>query len=211
VTEPAYTTATRIAYDIVANDYAELLHDELAAKPFDRAMLDTFAELVHGARIADVGCGPGRVTAYLDALGCDAFGVDLSPEMIAVARRSYPQLHFEVGTMTALACDDDCVGGVVAWYSIIHTPPALLPAAFIEFARVLRSGGHLLLAFQVGDECVELRHAYGHDIALDAYRLSPDDIATTLATFGFDVVASLVRAPYGLEKTPQAFLIATAV
>jgi hypothetical protein len=66
MSEPSYLSITRTAYDTVAVDYAELLSDELAAKPLDRAMLGTFAELVRangGGPVADLGCGPGRVTA----------------------------------------------------------------------------------------------------------------------------------------------------
>jgi len=52
--------------------------------------------------VADVGCGPGHVTAHLHELGVDAFGIDLSPEMVAVARREHPAPRFEVGSMTDL-------------------------------------------------------------------------------------------------------------
>jgi trans-aconitate methyltransferase len=100
MTEPDYLRTTRAAYDTVAVDYARLLSSELAAKPLDRALLAAFAELVladGGGPVADLGCGPGRVTTHLHALGLDAFGVDLSPEMVAVARRSYPDLRFEAG------------------------------------------------------------------------------------------------------------------
>ena len=98
-----YISETRIAYDTVAADYAAVLEDALAAAPLERALLGTFAELVQaggGGPVADVGCGPGRITTYLDGLGLDVSGVDLSPEMVAVARRAYPGLVFQVGTMT---------------------------------------------------------------------------------------------------------------
>ena len=85
-------------------------------------MLADFADRVDGP-VADVGCGTGRLTAYLDGLGIDVVGIDLSPGMIAVARRAYPALRFEVGSMTALDLPDGGVAGVLAWYSIIHTPP----------------------------------------------------------------------------------------
>ena len=114
VTEPSYLRDTRVAYDTVAVDYAELLRDELAAKPLDRALLGAFAELVQAAGnapVADLGCGPGRVTAHLRALGLDAFGVDLSPAMIAVARRTYPDLTFREGSMAALDLADGVLGG----------------------------------------------------------------------------------------------------
>jgi SAM-dependent methyltransferase len=93
VAEADFLRRTRASYDTLAADYAAWIHDELAAKPLDRALLGAFADMVRRAGagpVADVGCGPGRVTAFLDALGVPAFGIDLSPEMVAVARRSYP-------------------------------------------------------------------------------------------------------------------------
>ncbi|WP_405727372.1 methyltransferase domain-containing protein [Streptomyces sp. NBC_01537] len=212
MSEPTYLSITRTAYDTVAVDYAELLSDELAAKPLDRAMLGTFAELVRadgGGPVGDLGCGPGRVTAHLDSLGLEAFGVDLSPGMVEEARRRHPGLRFEEGAMAALDLADGSLGGVVAWYSIIHTPPELLPAVFAEFHRVLAPGGHLLLAFQVGDEVRHIEEAYGHaGLSYYAYRLRPDQVSDLLDRAGIAVDARLVREPKGPEKTPQAFLLA---
>lgn len=74
--------------------------------------------------------------------------------MVAVARRDHPYLRFDVGSMTGLDLPDGALGGVLAWYSLIHTPPPQLPAVITELARVLRLGGLLLTAFQVGDERV---------------------------------------------------------
>ncbi|MDJ0378291.1 class I SAM-dependent methyltransferase [Cryobacterium sp. PH31-L1] len=209
--EPSDTSATRLAYDTVAVDYAELLRDELASKPIDRALLAAFAELIRAdgnEPVADVGCGPGRVTFHLHRLGLQAFGIDLSPGMIRVARQAHAALRFEEGSMEALDLADESLGGIVAWYSIIHTPPERLPLVFAEFARVLASGGHLLLAFQAGDEPRHLTHAYGHNIALDAYRLPPERITTMLNDAGLAVRSQLLRAPDESEKAPQAFLLA---
>ena len=75
-----------------------------------------------------------------------AFGVDLSPEMVALARRAHPGLRFDEGSMTALDLPDGALGGIVASYSIIHIPPERLPAVFAEFHRVLAPGGHMLVA-----------------------------------------------------------------
>jgi SAM-dependent methyltransferase len=211
MTEPSYLRATRAAYDTVAVDYAELLGTELAAKPLDRALLAAFAELVQAAGdglVADLGCGPGRVTAHLHSLGLNTFGVDLSPAMVAEASRRYPHLRFDEASMTDLGLTDGTLGGIVAWYSIIHTPPELLPELFAELHRVLAPGGHLLAAFQAGDERVHLEQAYGHLISLDAYRLSPDHITNLLSQAGLPVHASVLREPHEPEKTRQAYLLA---
>ena len=117
MTEPSYLRATRAAYDTVAVDYAKLLRTALAAKPLDRAMLATFAELVQATGagpVADIGCGPGRVTTHLHSLGLSTFGVDLSPSMVAVARRTHPGLRFDEGSMMALDLTDGTLGGIVA-------------------------------------------------------------------------------------------------
>ncbi len=76
---------------------------------------------------------------------------------------------------------------------------------------MLRGGGPLLLAFQVGDDRVHLEQAYGHAISLHAYRLVPDRIAELLSEAGLPVHARLTREPEQLEKVRQAFLLARKV
>ncbi|EOD65629.1 class I SAM-dependent DNA methyltransferase [Amycolatopsis vancoresmycina] len=209
MTEPAFVTETRTAYDTVADSYAEQLRDLLDESPWDRAMLSTFAELVgKSGPVGDLGCGPGRLTGYLASLGLDVFGVDLSPGMVGAARRAHPGLRFEVGSLAALDLPDGSLAGAVAWYSLIHTPTAELPAVMAELARVLAPGGRLLTGFQVGDECLRITQGYGHDVALDAYRLPPDFVAGLCAAAGLVVEARVVREPQPPEKTPQAYLLA---
>ncbi|MCX5380667.1 class I SAM-dependent methyltransferase [Streptomyces sp. NBC_00091] len=210
MTETSRLSAVQASYDAVAVDYARLVSDALETRPLDRALLDAFAEYVRGAgggAVADLGCGTGRVTAYLDGLGVRTFGVDLSPAMVAVARRSYPGLRFEVGRMAGLDMADGVLGGVLAWYSTVHTPPGELPAVFAEFARVLAPGGYLLTAFEAGDERRRLEHAYGHPVDLDVYGTPPELIASLLAGAGLAEVARLVREPDARERGPQGFLL----
>ncbi|MCQ4081218.1 methyltransferase domain-containing protein [Streptomyces sp. RB6PN25] len=214
MTDAALLRTTRTFYDAIAADYAERFRAELEAKPLGRAMLAAFAELVRAGGdssagpVADLGCGPGRVTAHLRSLGLEVFGIDLSPEMVALARREHPGVRFEVGSMTDLGLADGALAGVVAWYSVIHTPPGRLPAVFAEFHRLLAAGGHLLLAFQVGDEPLHLAQPFGHPVALDFNRLQPEGVAELLSRTGFVVQARLVREPDASEKVPQAYLLA---
>ncbi|MCM0677024.1 class I SAM-dependent methyltransferase [Micromonospora phytophila] len=213
--KPDFLRETRASYDAVATDYAEYVRDALNTNTWDRAFLAAFAETVRatgGGPVADVGCGPGRVTGHLHGLGLDVFGIDLSPAMVAQARRSHPGLRFDEGSMTGLNLPEGTLGGIVAWYSIIHVPDELLPAAFAGFHRALAPGGHLALAFQVGDEPLHLTEALGHPVDLTFHRRQPDRVAALLAAAGLEVRARLLREPerYAgvLEKTPQAYLLA---
>jgi SAM-dependent methyltransferase len=200
---------TRTFYDALAEDYTEMVRTDLDTRPLERAVLGAFAEIAQGSGpTAELGCGPGRIAAHLHSLGVDVFGVDLSPAMVAIARRSYPGLRFDEGSMTALDLKDASLGGIVAWYSVIHTPPEDLPAVFAEFHRVLAPGGHLLAAFQVGDEPLHLDRPFGHPVSLDFNRLRPDRVTELLAQAGLTVTARMEREPYENEKVPQAFLLA---
>jgi len=58
---------TRTAYDTVAILYTELFGDARKSHPLDRGLIAAFAELVHDP-VADLGCGPGHLTAYLAEL-----------------------------------------------------------------------------------------------------------------------------------------------
>jgi SAM-dependent methyltransferase len=211
MSEPAFLTDTRAGYDAMAPAYARQFAGALASQPWDRAMLAGFAEVVDGP-VADVGCGPGVNTAYLKGLGVDVFGIDLSPRTVELARRRYPQLRFEVGSMTGLDLPDGSLGGVAAIYSIIHVPARHMPGVFAEFWRVLAPGGHLLLAFQVGDDIGRRTEAFGHRIAVDWHRQQPDRIEALLVGTGFEPVLRMVRAPRdyagGTETTPQAHVVA---
>lgn len=214
--EHAFLAETRTAYDTVAASYADILADELAGRPVERAALAMYAELAHttsggrAPRVTEVGCGPGRITAHLaEQLGLDASGIDLSPGMIDEARRRHPGLTFTVGSMTALDLPAARLDGLVAWYSVIHIPPAEHRAVYAGFHRVLKPGGHLLLGFHIGSERRVITDAYGHDgLNYSAYRLQPDQVEQDLAAAGFAPVARITRAPVGPEKTPQAYLIA---
>lgn len=206
--ESDYLSSTRASYDTAAVAYADMTRDLLAQMPFDRAMLNLFAEHVGAGRVADLGCGTGRIAGYLHEQGVDVFGVDLSAGMVEVARRDYPQLRFEVGSLLDLDLPDDGLDGALAWYSLVHTPMDLLPTAFAEFHRVLKPGGHLMVAFKAGDRKNHLDQAYGHDLSLDVYWYPPERMSELAERAGLTEVAMLTRAPNWLEKGPQGYLLA---
>ena len=201
---------TRDSYDADADGYADKVQGLLETSPYLRASLALFADLVReagGGAVADIGCGPGYVTRYLHDVGVDAFGIDLSPEMVAIARRDHPDIHFEVGTMTDLDLADGSLTGVLAFWSVIHVPDQSVPGVFAEFRRVMRPAGPLLVGFHVGDEARNTTEGYsGRPINVDSYRRPPAKVSQWLREAEFTIEAELVMRPD--EEVPGAIILA---
>lgn len=202
MTEPDHLRATRDAYDAVAARYAQQFTDTLRDRSLERALLAAFAESVRAGgegEVADLGCGPGHVTAHLRGLGLRAFGVDASPAMIELARKAHPDLRFEVGSMAALDIADGALGGVLSRSSIIHTPPESLPTVVAEFARVLAPGGQLLISCFATDDPAIPTQSFDHSV-VTAYRWSPDHLARLVRAVGLSEVARMLCAPKPTDK-----------
>jgi SAM-dependent methyltransferase len=199
---PDALSITREAYDAAADAYAQLFRDSLQDSPLDRAILGAFAEVVGASgegQVADLGCGPGHITAHLGKLGLAAFGVDASPAMIKLAREAYPDLRFDVGSMAALEIADGVLGGALSRWSIIHTPPQELPVILAEFHRVLAPGGHLLVGFSASDDPSHPTQVFDHTVT-PAYRWWPDHLAAMLRESGLTEVARMVSEPQPTDR-----------
>ena len=175
-----------------------------------------------GARVTDIGCGPGHVTAYLAERGLAADGVDLSPAMIEVARSRHPVATFRVGSMLALGGQRGSLDGALAWYSVIHLSDDNRPLAYAEFARAVRPGGWLLLGFHVGGHSGGSPRAPGHvervttwwnePVDLSFHYLSPAEESASLVAAGWEVMARLEREPMvaAEAQTHRCYLLARA-
>lgn len=210
MSDQGWLADTRTSYDTVAVSYADRIRDALAGEPYLRAALALFADMVHaagGGPVADVGCGPGHVTAHLRKLGVDAFGIDLSPAMVDVARRDHPGLRFEVGSMTDLNLADASIAALLAFWSLIHVPDDAVPTVFGHFRRALRPGGPLLLGFHVGDESRLKTQGYGgHPMKVYVHLRQPGQVAAWLRDAGFTVEAQMLLDLD--ESVPGAVLFA---
>ncbi|KDN19049.1 class I SAM-dependent DNA methyltransferase [Amycolatopsis rifamycinica] len=198
---------TATSYDTVAESYAEFVADALEKEPYLKAALTLFAAQVDGPAV-DVGCGPGHFTAFLASLGVDASGIDLSPGMVDLARRSHPELRFEVGSMTDLALPDASVAGVLASWSLIHVPDEAVPAALGHFHRVLRPGGLAVIGYHVGAGTRLKTQGYGgHPMRVNVHLRQPWWLARRVREAGFTVDAEWLLNP-GAEVA-QAILFAS--
>lgn len=211
MTSSEHLATVRTDYDGMADAYTAYIGAAFAGYPLNHVLVQAFADLVRqagGGPVADVGCGPGHVTAYLRDRGVDAFGVDLSPQLVATARATNPGVRFDVGDMGSLEIASGTLAGVLANYSIIHTPPDALPVTLAELSRVVAPGGHLLVAFQALGDADRTAERFDHKVS-PAWRYSPDHVAGLLAQTGADEVARLVISPAEdpTRGFPQAHLL----
>lgn len=198
------------AYDVRAEEYLRLAGAVDQMDPRDRDAIARWRDATPG-RLLDAGCGPGHWTAFLGDGGSDGrevSGLDISVEFIASARSRFPDLCFDQASFRALPQATASIGGILAWYSLIHTDPADVPDVLGEFARVLAPGGSLLLGFFAG----EPREPFAHAVTT-AYFWSADALDAMLADAGFEVTYAerREREPGEMSVRPHGALIARRV
>ncbi len=94
--------------------------------------------------VLDLCCGQGNVTTLLLQAGARTFGLDFSPEMLALAAKAAPGAVLQQGDAASLPFDDGSFDAVVCNFGMMHLPDQ--PAALREIRRVLRPGGRFLMA-----------------------------------------------------------------
>lgn len=199
------TKSVRESYDRLAEEYTRRISDELRHKPLDRQLLDRFAAAVAGrGEVCDMGCGPGHVARYLRDAGAAVFGLDLSLQMVAQARRLNPDIAFREGNMLALDLPDGALAGIAAFYAIVNVPREALPTVFREMHRVLQPDGLLLVAFHCGDEALHVEELWERRIAMDFFLFQPAAIQRLLKDAGFAIEEIVERSPYAPEVEHQS-------
>lgn len=188
----AGSRAIAASYDARAAEYLAIVGDLDQMDPRDIATIQGWRDRTSGP-VLDAGCGPGHWTAFLAEGGREVHGVDLSTEFVTVARSRYPGIRFDTGSFHELPVADSSLGGILAWYSLIHTQPAEVPHVLAEFARVLRPGGTILLGFFDGEPREPFTHA-----VVTAYFWSAEALGELLRDAGFTVERSEHR-----HRTPH--------
>jgi ubiquinone/menaquinone biosynthesis C-methylase UbiE len=209
VTEPK--SELKASYDRVAERYATEYFEELSRKPFDRDILDGFADSVRGRGVVcEIGCGPGQIARYLKDRGLNIRGIDLSPEMVKCASRLNPDISFEQGDMLKLEAADESMAGVVSFYAIIHLRRDDVTNALKEMHRVLQPGGNLLVSFHGGDGELHRDEWYDQPVSIDVNLFRSDEMRTYLQVAGFEVERIAEREPYEFEyPTQRMYALAT--
>lgn len=193
--EPVSVSRVASAYDARADDYVQLFGSVDKLAEADRRTIERWRDESPGP-LLDAGCGPGHWSDVLSAGGTrDVVGIDGSSRFLESARRRFPRVEFTRADLAALPIANKSVGGVLAWYSIIHAAPSEAPAILSDFARVLRPKGSLLLGFFDGDA----GQPFDHKVTT-AYHWSADALGELLALDGFAVRRAGARQDLGVRR-----------
>ena len=159
------------------------------------------ARRVPGGALLDVGCGPGHEAHYWSEHGFDVVGVDISPEMVALARRNYADVRFVVCDLFDVATLGTKFAAVWCAYVLLHVGQDDLGRALDALRSVLAPGGLLFIATPVGPQDREeisdvagLSDRNGNQIALPRSIWRRETLMSALRA-GFDVVWSRLAAP----------------
>jgi SAM-dependent methyltransferase len=137
----------RAASSKASSQYIDLFDGDWDAHEVDAAFIRPHLHQVPGP-VLDLGSGPGYWTAYLHSLQVRTTGVDVVPEFTEYARAAHPGPQFRLGSITHVDAPDECVAGILSWFSTIHMSPADLSAVLTEFRRLLAPAGMLVLGFE---------------------------------------------------------------
>ena len=144
-----HSSTTIDSYDACALAYDEKYGDF----PLYAAPRREFAELLRdGARILDLGCGPGTVSAYLHGLD-RAFvleGFDLSPQMVALANQKLPNGRFWIQDLRAPIQSPRKYDALVASFCIVHLNEAETEELLGRLHQLCRTSSRLYLSWVDG-------------------------------------------------------------
>jgi SAM-dependent methyltransferase len=119
-------------------------HPRNTAFDLDEPVVREIVDALPVGTALDAACGTGRYAEFLVARGHQVIGVDSSPDMLARAGGRVPAAEFRLGDLHQLPVADATQDLVVCTLALTHVP-ALHPV-LAEFARVLRPGGHVVIA-----------------------------------------------------------------
>lgn len=189
---------TLAAYEAHARDYEDRFRRD---RP-DRHLQAFIDLLPAGARVLDLGCGPGAASAFLCAAGMEPDPVDAAPAMVALANARHG-----IGARLASFDDLDAVAaydGVWANFSLLHAPRADLPRHLAAIRRALKPGGLFHIGMKTG--AGEARDRLGRFYAY----VGTAELRSLLTQADFGILAESGGRERGLAGTLDPFVILLA-
>ncbi len=152
-----------------------------------------------GAKVLDLGCGPGNSAAMMLDAGFDVDAMDASPEMAAMGKERFG-IDIRIARFDQLDAVD-LYDGIWANFSLLHAPHKDVPNHLTKIKTAMRRGGllHIGLKTGVGSKRDDLGRMY--------YFHTVDGMHQLLADAGFTVIFTREGSAKGLAGTNDPFMI----
>jgi SAM-dependent methyltransferase len=192
------------AFDRIGERYDEAFPHKDGQLAAGRRLLD---RLGPGSRILDLGCGTGTPTArQLTDAGHTVVGIDISEEMLRLARRDVPTAEFR---RLAIEDVDASLGdftAVVAFFSLLMLPRMEIPPVLKNIHDLLEPGGHLVLGMVEADLDDTPIQFLGSPVRVSGYMR--DELVGLVTEAGFEVneLRHVSYAPASAALPPEVQL-----
>jgi len=160
----------------VLMDWDKLFEDEVNIEKEPSPIIVDYIEkagMQKGARILDVGCGPGRHTVYMAKNGFRAYGLDSSETALSYAKRWAKHLNLDIrivrADMEAIPCREGLFDAIICFGVISHGTMRKIEATLKEIRRVLKDEGTALLTFL---DILDFKKGRGEEIEQNTFMLN---------------------------------------
>ena len=205
MTEDKNKYAIRI-YDLIAEDYAKN-YDSIGS---DEEMIfpNTFLSyLQKGDHVVDLGCGTGFSASYFVKHGMSVEGSDLSSRMIAIAKRNYPDIPFNVADMREYIPQKEA-DAVWAGYSLFHFEQTELEKTLKQIKSYLKMNGIFGVVIQEGKGELERDEPFLPEEKIYLHLYTESELCELLSHNGFAVLECKRKLPLDPNEFPYNKLLA---
>jgi len=162
-------------YDIYAGFYDKTLG---FLDSFEKDELKKIILSAGGKDVLDVGCGTGRLFPFLFQSEKNVTGIDLSPKMIAIAKKKFAKAELLVGDIKSMPFPDKSFDVVVAAFVVVHLKT--LREFFREVHRVLKDGGVFIVTNINQRKAPKLKISPKEEIVIKSFYHMPKEIVKGL-------------------------------
>ena len=185
-----------VDYNAIVQEYTEEFFDDKS----DEKYIDQFLQSLEGKNVLDAGCGNGRDCKYINQKGFKVKGIDLSKEMLVIAKKMVPKVDFEVMDITNITYSDNSYDGIISNCSFFHIPVEELPKTLNSFSKILKPNGKLLLILQEGLGEAMIEEPFRKGVYIYINYFSVKQISELLLKHGFEIDSILKEeSPNDLE------------
>lgn len=179
----------KAVFDAFASDYVDLFMD---IKHYSKGVQDFVLLLGERPSILDLGCGPGNIASAIIAHNPNAhiIGVDLSTNMIDLAKELVPKGKFYVGDISTPSDYGSCFNGLVLGFVLPYLPPDTAKELLIKVNEVLSSGSYLLALTMIKEETITIIKETKSlkEVAIEMTYYSLPDLKKMLSDSGFIII-----------------------